>query len=62
MAEPLATGGWAVALKELHSFFEACGDDVDEALAAHFGFDTANDRITAGLELATEHIQSSPAN
>jgi hypothetical protein len=35
---------------------------VDEALAAHFGFDTAVDWITAGRELATEHLQSSPAN
>ncbi|MFF0451120.1 hypothetical protein ACWF94_12930 [Streptomyces sp. NPDC055078] len=62
MAKPLATGDWAVFLKELHGFFEACGDDVDEALAAHVGFDTAADWITAALELATEHLKSSPAN
>jgi hypothetical protein len=62
MAKPLVTGNWAVFLTELHGFFEACGDDVGDALAAHFGFDTAVDWITVSLELFTEHLQSSPAN
>lgn len=44
MAKPLATGDWAVFLNELPGFFEACGDDVDEAPAADFGCDTAVDR------------------
>jgi hypothetical protein len=60
MAKPLVTGDWAVFLTELHGFFEACGEDVDEALAAHFGFDTAVDWITVSLELFTEHLQQPP--
>jgi len=44
-------GDQAVFLAELHGFFETCGEEVDNALAAHFGFDTAADWITAGLEL-----------
>lgn len=62
---PLAPGDWAVFLTELHGFFEACDEDLDEALACHFGFDTAVDWITAGLELVTEHLQlqhATPAN
>jgi hypothetical protein len=67
MARPLTSGDWAVFLTELHEFFESCDSHVDKALAAHFGFDTAVDWITAGLELATEHLrarpnQPSPAN
>ncbi|MEH0628552.1 hypothetical protein [Streptomyces stelliscabiei] len=63
MAKPLTTGDWTVFLEELHGYFEACGEDVNEALAAHFGFDTAADWITVSLELFTEHLlQSSPAN
>ncbi|MDX3775955.1 hypothetical protein [Streptomyces europaeiscabiei] len=59
-----AAGDQAVFLAELHEFFETCGEDVDDALAAHFGFDTAVDWITASLELVTEHLQqqASPAN
>ncbi|MFD8726269.1 hypothetical protein ACFV2H_52325 [Streptomyces sp. NPDC059629] len=52
-----ATGDWAVFLAELHGFFETCAEDVDDALTAHFGFDTAVDWITASLELVTEHLQ-----
>jgi hypothetical protein len=59
-----STGDQAVFLAELHGFFETCGEEVDDALAAHFGFDTAVDWITAGLELINEHLQqtASPAN
>ncbi|MGW2183718.1 hypothetical protein ACWCXX_38070 [Streptomyces sp. NPDC001732] len=60
MARPLTSGEWAVFLTELHGFFEACGEDLDEALAAHFGFDTAPDWVTAGLEMVTEHLQAPP--
>jgi hypothetical protein len=54
------TGDWTVFLAELRGFFETCGEEVDDALAAHFGFDTAVDWITASLELVTEHQQIPP--
>jgi hypothetical protein len=56
-----AAGDQAVFLAELHDFFETCGEDVDDALAARFGFDTAVDWITASLELVTEHLQQQPS-
>ncbi|MGW9030908.1 hypothetical protein ACWGQ5_44005 [Streptomyces sp. NPDC055722] len=60
MAKPLAPGDLTAFLTELHDFFEVCDDGVDEALAAHFGFDTAVDWITASLELFTERLQQHP--
>ncbi|WP_328543756.1 hypothetical protein [Streptomyces europaeiscabiei] len=55
------TGDWAVVLAELHAFFETCGEEVDDALAARFGFPAAVDWISAGLELVTEHLQQQPS-
>ncbi|MEV0210873.1 hypothetical protein AB0H97_37400 [Streptomyces sp. NPDC050788] len=57
MTGPTTSGDWSVFLAELHGFFETCGKEVDKALAAHFGFDTAVDWITASLELINEHLQ-----
>ncbi|SFN95958.1 hypothetical protein SAMN04487980_104037 [Streptomyces sp. cf124] len=63
MAAP-AAGDWTVFLAELRGFFETCGEEVDDALTAHFGFDTAVDWIAVSLELVTEHLQPTapPAN
>jgi hypothetical protein len=61
MAKPSATGDWTAFLAELHGFFATCDEDVDEALAAHFGFDTAVDWITVSLELFTEQLQQQPS-
>lgn len=59
MTRPFATTGGQVAfLAELHGFFEACGEDVDAALAAHFGFDTAIDWVITGLELFTGAVNT----
>jgi hypothetical protein len=58
---PLTSDDWTVFLAELHGFFMACGEDVDAALAAHFGFETAVDWITVSLELVTEHLQPQPS-
>jgi len=61
MTRPSVTGGdWTVFLTELHGFLEACGEDVDTALSGHFGFDTAADWLTAGLELLAEHLREHP--
>lgn len=60
-ARPQAANDWAVFLTELHDFFEVCDSDVDAALAAHFGFGTAVDWVTASLELVTEHLQPQPS-
>ncbi|WP_330301638.1 MULTISPECIES: hypothetical protein [unclassified Streptomyces] len=54
MPKPLDPAGLSVFLAELHGFFEACDESVDQALADQFGFDTAVDWITVSLELATE--------
>ncbi|MFE0418359.1 MULTISPECIES: hypothetical protein [Streptomyces] len=53
----LTTARVTVFLTELHGFFDSCDEQVDAALARHFGFDTAVDWITASLELVTEHLQ-----
>lgn len=58
---PPAAGDWTVFLTELHDFFEVCAPDVDAALAAHFGFDTAVDWVTVSLELVTDHLQPQPS-
>ncbi|MBC2908247.1 hypothetical protein [Streptomyces cupreus] len=60
MARPSTSGDWTAFLVELHGFFETCDACVDQALAAHFGFDTAVDWITVSLELFTEHLQTPP--
>lgn len=61
MTRPSLTGNdWTVFLTELHAFLEACDEDVDTALADHFGFDTAVDWLTAGLELLAEHLRERP--
>ncbi|MCZ4103731.1 hypothetical protein QMK19_29090 [Streptomyces sp. H10-C2] len=52
--------GLAVFLTELHGFFEACDQDVDAALARHFGEDTAPDWIIAVLELVIESLTGRP--
>lgn len=60
MARPSTSGDHAAFLTELRGFFETCDARVDQALAAHFGFDTAVDWITVWLELLTEHLQTPP--
>jgi hypothetical protein len=61
MTSPYAAGGdWTAFLTELHGFLETCGEDVDAALAGHFGFDTAVDWLIAGLELLAEHLRELP--
>ncbi|MBK3629132.1 hypothetical protein JHN59_30790 [Streptomyces sp. MBT49] len=62
MAQPAPSEDWPRFLAELHGFFEACGPDIDAALASHFGEDTAVDWITASLELFTEHLTGQPFN
>ncbi|MEU5439098.1 hypothetical protein AB0G73_38015 [Streptomyces sp. NPDC020719] len=50
-----------VFLTSLHGFFEACGPDIDAALADHFGEDTAVDWIIATAELFIEGLTAHPS-
>ena len=52
-----APAGLATFLTTLAGFIEAAGTDVDDALAAHFGEDTAVDWVIASLELFAEQLQ-----
>ena len=56
MPKPPDLAGLALFLTELQSFLEACDQDVDQALADHFGFEEAVDWAIVSLELFAEDL------